>query len=90
MKEKLKTVSYPEKIQILTLTPDSWSRKFCSDYFDESEYLARAAKELKKTHRIFAKPELKKGKTLSKETLDLMLQFYEVDEFSCQVPGKII
>jgi len=66
MKEKLNIVSYPEKIQILTLALDSWSRKFCSEYFDESEYLVRAAGELKKTHGILIKPEPKKGKTFSK------------------------
>ena len=29
MKEKLLTTSNIEKLQILTLVPDSWSRKYC-------------------------------------------------------------
>ena len=39
MQEKLKTVSYSEPIQILTLLPDKCSRIYCSEYFDIFEYL---------------------------------------------------
>ena len=38
MKEKLVTASNTEKLQILTLVPDSWSQKYCSEYFEDSEY----------------------------------------------------
>ena len=33
MKEKLVTTSSTEKLQILTLVPDSWTQKYCSEYF---------------------------------------------------------
>ena len=39
MQAKLKTALYSEKIQILTLVPDKWSRMFCSEYFNVFEYL---------------------------------------------------
>ena len=39
MKENLVTASNTEKVQILTLVPDSWSRKYCSEYFEASEHL---------------------------------------------------
>ena len=39
MKEKLVTVSNTEKLQMLTLVADSWSRKYCCEYFRVSEYL---------------------------------------------------
>ena len=39
MKEKLVIASNTEKFQILTLVPDSWSQKCCSEYFGVSEYL---------------------------------------------------
>ena len=39
MQEKLKTESYSEQIQILTLVPDKWSRMYCSEYFNIFEYL---------------------------------------------------
>ena len=38
MQEKLKTASYSEPIQILTLVPDKWSRMYCSEYFNVFEY----------------------------------------------------
>ena len=39
MQEKLKTTSYSEQIQILTLIPNKWSRMYCSEYFDIYENL---------------------------------------------------
>ena len=39
IQKKLKTVSYSEQIQILTLVPDKWSRMYCSEYFNILEYL---------------------------------------------------
>ena len=39
MQEKLKTVSYLDPIQIVTLVPDKWSRMYFSEYFNIFEYL---------------------------------------------------
>ena len=39
IQEKLKTASYSEQIQILTLVPDKFSRIYCSKYFNVFEYL---------------------------------------------------
>ena len=39
MQEKLKTASYSEQIQILTLVPNKWSRMCYSEYFNIFEYL---------------------------------------------------
>ena len=39
MQAKLKTTSYSEQIQILTLVPDKWSQMHCSEYFNVFEYL---------------------------------------------------
>ena len=39
MKEKSVTASNTEKLQTLTLVPDSWSQNYCSEYFGISEYL---------------------------------------------------
>ena len=38
-KKKLKTASYSEQIQILTLVPNKWSRMYCSEYFNVFECL---------------------------------------------------
>ena len=32
MQEKFKTTSYLEQIQILSLVPDKWSQKYCSEF----------------------------------------------------------
>ena len=47
MQEKLKTASYSEQIQILTLVPDKWSRIYCSEYFNVFEYLVWTSCEIK-------------------------------------------
>ena len=82
------TATYPEKLQILTLVPDKWSRQHCAQYFNVSEYLVRQARELKKSGGILTKPNPKRGKTLPNETLNLVRCFYEDDEYSRQMPGK--
>ena len=48
MKEELTLCSYPQKIQLLTLVPDSWSRGYRSKYYDVSEYLIRSPRDLKR------------------------------------------
>ena len=72
----------------MTLAPDSWSREYCSKFFELSEYVVRTARELKKVSGILSKPSPKRGKKLSPETVALIVQFYEDDEYSRQMPGK--
>ena len=88
MKDKLKGSSFSEKIQILTLIPDSWSRSYCSTFFDVSEHLIRQARDLKKTKGILAVPNAKKGKKLPDKVIEAVINFYEDDEFSRLLPGK--
>ena len=82
MQEKLKTASYSEQIQILTLVPDKWSRMYCSEYFNVFEYLVWTSHEIKKVGRILAKPAQKKEKTITTETLHLVTNVHEDDNFS--------
>ena len=88
MKEKLVTTSNTEKLQVFSLVPDSWSQKYCSEYFGVSEYLIRSARELKQRKGILAQPSQKKGKAMAQETIDLVHAFYEDDEYSRQLPRK--
>ena len=88
MKEKLVTASNTEKLQISTLVPDSWSQKYCSEYFVVSEYLIRSARELKQRKGIITQPSQKKGKAMAQETIDLLYAFCEDDEYSRQLPRK--
>ena len=90
MKEKLVTASNTEKLQILTLVPDSWSQKYCSEYFGVSGYIIPSARELKQRKGILAQPSQKKGKAMAQETIDLVHAFYEDDEYSRPFPRKKI
>ena len=56
MQEELKTASYSEQIQILTLVPDKWSQMYCWEYFNVFEYLVWTSYEIKKISEINAKP----------------------------------
>ena len=88
MKEKLVTTSNTEKLQILALVPDSWSQKYCSEYFGVSEYLIRYARELKQRKGILAQPSQKKSNAMAHETNGLVHAFYEDDEYNRQTPRK--
>ena len=62
IQEKLKTASYSEQIQILTLVPDKWSLMHCSEYSNVFEYLVWTSHEIKDVGGILEKPAPKKGK----------------------------
>ena len=82
MQEKLKTASFSEQIQVLTLVPDELSRMYCSEYFNVFEYLVWTSHEIKKVGGILgAKPAPKKGKAIT-ETLHLATNVYWNDNFS--------
>ena len=82
MQEKLKTASYSEQIQILTLVADKWPWMYCSEYFNVFEYFVWTSHEIKKVGGILAKPAPKKGKTITTEALHLVTNVYEEDNFS--------
>ena len=82
MQEKLKAASYSEPIQILTLVSDKWSRMYCSEYFKILEYLVWTSHEIKKVGEILAKPAPKKGKAITTETLHLVTNVFEDENFS--------
>ena len=53
---------------------------YCSEYV--FEYLLWTPHEIKKVGQILAKPAPKKGKTITTETLHLVIHVYEDDNFS--------
>jgi len=53
LKEKVNASSkFSERIQLLTLTPDSWSRERVATEFEVSEHVVRAARKLKEEKGI--------------------------------------
>ena len=89
MQERLKTASYSEQIQTLTLVSDNVPRMYCSEYFNVFEYLVWASHEIKKVGELLAKPAPKKRKkTIATEKLRLITNFYDDGSFSRYVPEK--
>ena len=82
MQEKLKIASYSEPIQILTFIPDKWSRMYCSEHFNVFDYLIWTLHEIQNVGGILAKLAPKNGKTITTETLHLVTNVYEDDNFS--------
>ena len=72
MQDKLKTASYSEPIQILTLILDKRSGMYYSEHFNIFEYLVWTSHEIKKVGDILAKPAPKKGRTITNETIHLV------------------
>ena len=81
IQEKLKTTSFSERIQILALVPDQWSGMYCSESFNFFEYLVWTSLEIKKIGGILAKSASKKVKTIATETLHLVTNIYQNDNF---------
>ena len=90
VREKLGNASNTEKLQILTLVPDSWSQKYCSEYFGVSEYLIRSARELKQRKGILAQPSQKKIKQWLKKQLILFMLSMRMTNIADSFPGKRI
>lgn len=88
MKDKCKVSSRQKQIQLLTLAPESWSIKRISEEFGVTEYLVRRSRELKKESGILAEPHAKVGKALSSKIEELVLNFYQNDEYSRMCPGQ--
>ena len=55
---------------------------YCSEYYNIFDYLVWTSHEIKKVGGILAKPAPKKGKTIKTETLHLVTNVYEHDNWS--------
>ena len=64
-----------EKIQILTVLPNSWSLCKIMQEFGVSNYMARCAKNLVAEKGILSTPNLKHGRCLPAATEDLVKAF---------------
>ena len=66
MNEKLKVSNQKQKLQILTLTPDSWSVRKAAEFFKVSKSTIQKAKLLKSGKGIAGYPDMKKRNTESR------------------------
>ncbi len=88
IKKKLPQADKRWKIQMLTLTPESWSVKYALKYFSFSECLVRKARKLQKEKGILSLPAQKIWKILSAETSERVKALFWNDQYSCLLPGK--
>ena len=88
MKEKIRVSDYNMQIKILTLTPESWTKEYTTNYFNVTDYQVRKARKLKKENGILSDTGKKIGKKLPIETIEKVISFYEDDEVSRIMPGK--
>ena len=88
MQEKSKTASYSEPIQILTLVPDKWSRKTVHNISISLNNLFELHMISKKQVKYYQNLLLKKGKAIITETLHLVTNVFEDEDFSRQVLEK--
>ena len=88
MKEKLAKASSRDKLQILTLVPESWCLRKAGKEFGVSKTTVFKARKLRDQKGIIALPEKCRRQKISNEIIQLVLEFYCNDEFSRQLPGK--
>ena len=88
LKEKINISKSSDKIQLLTLVPTSWTYKRMVEEFSVTEYMVRCARKLLSEKGILATTEPKRGYPISKELINLVVEFYSNDEFSRIMPGK--
>ena len=88
LKEKIDISKRSDKIQLLTLVPTSWTYKRIVEEFSVTKYMVRCARKLLSEKGILATTEPKRGYPISKELIDLVVEFYSNDEFSRMMPGK--
>lgn len=75
-----------EKIQLLTLAPEFWSRRDLMREFGCTEREAREAINLVSSSGVFSTPAKKSGKVLPADTVNSVKTFYERDDISRIMP----
>jgi len=92
LKEKFRFMSKTsEKVVLLSVLPPTWSiPKTLSEFGDlgASKFIIKKTKELVQAKGPLVSPNPKKGKSLPQETVQKVIEFYELDEISSkQMPG---
>ena len=73
---------FSEKIQILTILPQSWTRRRKEAEFGASYHMAQMSKRLVESDGVMATPNPRQGKPLPEAIKQLVVQFYQQDSVS--------
>ncbi|HBS53687.1 MAG TPA: hypothetical protein DD806_06790 [Flavobacterium sp.] len=88
IKEKISTATYQEKVQLLTLIPESWTLSKVVNFIPSvTIHMVRNARILLKDNGILTAPEKRVGNKLDEETVEAVENIYQDDEYSRQLPG---
>ena len=83
LKEKMVVSTRSEKLQLLTLVPESWtSEKIMGTFPETTQYMVRQSRKLREEKGILGAPDKRKGRKLQQETINLVKSFYCSDEIS--------
>ena len=91
LKEKFHSIlSYEEKVKLLTLVPHHWTIEKTVKEFNSSQYIVRAARDLKEKSGILGKRKTNsgQGRFISEGVKEKILQFYESEQNGRVLPGK--
>ena len=88
MQEKLKIASRREKIQVLTLVPDTWPLNKAAEVFNTLKSTITKARKLKVEREIIALPEKTTIVKIKLNVIDKVESFYCNDQLSQQLPAK--
>lgn len=86
-KFSLSTSSRSEQVRILTILPNSWTATKIQKEFNSTLYMAKQAKELVKEKGILSTPNARLGQGLSDTVKQLVLMFFDNDDYSRAMPG---
>ena len=88
LKEKFKNCTKKsEKVQVLTVLPQSWSIRKVVNEFNAPNYMVRKAKNLVKEKGVLSIPNPRSG-SFPKETATEVMAFYKCEDISRVMPGK--
>ena len=83
VKQKCNTSEkFSERIQILTILPQSWTTRRIEAEFGASYHMAQMSKRLVESDGVMATPNRRQGKPLPEAIKQLVVQFYQQDSVS--------
>ena len=88
VKEKMIISKRADKLQLLTLVPSTWKVENICQYFSVTHYMVKQSRQLLQSQGILSKPNPRKGRPASQETIDMVTEYYCDDNYSRLVPGK--
>ena len=88
LKEKFsQSIIYDEKVQVLTLKPNSWTYDKTKQFFGCTDHMIKKAKKVKSELGILGLHRRVRKEGITEDTKAKVLALYQNDEYSRQLPG---